>query len=193
MNRSMADLIGFDNFLNESAPFVPEEHEVVWKMDRHYPDFAFGNNKTSPCVLPRFWDESGSLVKQGANTDEFSATFDKLSSSSSCYDSDFDQVGRIELNHVSYLTFNSTAIPKPLASFLIGRDSFRNLPLCKIDCGNGSQVFSISSNTCIVLPFLCSTSTGSVSINPHKLPSMLWQTSANRFANVLELMAKKIS
>jgi len=89
---SMADLIGFDGYLNESTPFLPEEHEVVWKTERHYPDFAFGNTKTSTCVLPRFWDESGSLVKQGANSDEFSATFDKLSSESSCYDSDFDQV-----------------------------------------------------------------------------------------------------
>jgi alpha-1,3-glucan synthase len=98
----MADLIGFDGYMNESTPFLPEEHEVSWKTDRHYPDFAFGNTKTSTCVLPRFWDESGSLVKPGAHSDNFSATFDKLSSlssSSGCYDSDFDQVGDIELVH----------------------------------------------------------------------------------------------
>jgi alpha-1,3-glucan synthase len=95
INFSMADLIGFDGFLNESTPFEPEEHEVSWKSDRRYPDFAFSNNKTSTCVLPRFWDEIGSLVKIEAGPDEFSVAFDKLSSSSSssgCYDSDFDQV-----------------------------------------------------------------------------------------------------
>lgn len=89
----MADLIGFDGFLNESTPFVPEEHEVMWKTERRYPDFAFGNTKTSTCELPRFWDESGSLVEKEVNSDNFSATFNDLSSLGSCFDSDFDQVG----------------------------------------------------------------------------------------------------
>jgi alpha-1,3-glucan synthase len=93
----MADLIGFDGFMNESTPFDPGEHKVSWKNDRRYPDFAFSNDKTSTCVLPRFWDESGSLVKTGAGTDEFSVAFDKLSSSSSCYDSDFDQVSHLQV------------------------------------------------------------------------------------------------
>lgn len=189
----MADLIGFDGFLNESTPFDPEEHKVAWKTDRHYPDFAFGNTKTSTCVLPRFWDESGSLVKAGANTDEFSATFDKhssLSSSSGCYDSDFDQVGHIETFYAPYLTPDSTAIPKPSVFSLIGRGSSRNSHLCKTDCVSGSHRSLINSSICIVLPFPCSTSTASVSTNPLKLPLMRWQTSANPSANVLETMAK---
>lgn len=87
---SMADLIGFDGYLNESTPFLPEEHQVMWKTERQYPDFAFGNTKTSPCELPRFWDESGSQVQK-----DFSTTFNNLSSLSNCFDSDFDQVGSI--------------------------------------------------------------------------------------------------
>ena len=90
---SMADLIGFDGFLNESTPFDPKEHQVIWKTERQYPDFAFGNTKTSTCELPRFWDESGSLVHKGANSDKFSKIFNDLSSLGSCFDSDFDQVG----------------------------------------------------------------------------------------------------
>ncbi|KAH0142689.1 putative alpha 1,3 glucan synthase, partial [Aureobasidium melanogenum] len=42
---TMADLIGFDGYLNESTPFLPEEHQVMWKTERQYPDFAFGNTK----------------------------------------------------------------------------------------------------------------------------------------------------
>ncbi|KAG9926214.1 putative alpha 1,3 glucan synthase, partial [Aureobasidium melanogenum] len=93
---TMADLIGFDGYLNESTPFLPEEHQVIWKTERQYPDFAFGNTKTSPCELPRFWDESGSQVQKGAHSDNFSTTFDTLSSLSSCFDSDFDQYGDTE-------------------------------------------------------------------------------------------------
>jgi hypothetical protein len=192
----MADLIGFDKYLNESTPFLPEEHEVAWKTDRHYPDFAFGNTKTSTCVLPRFWDESGSLVKAGTNTDEFSATFDKLSSlssSSGCYDSDFDQVSHIEFVNARYLTTNSTAIPKPLVFSLTGRDNFRSSHLYKTGCVSGNHRSSTNSSTCIVLPFPCSTSMASVSINPPKLPLMRWRTSANLSANALGRMAKTTS
>ncbi|THX82417.1 putative alpha 1,3 glucan synthase [Aureobasidium pullulans] len=94
---TMADLIGFDGFLNESTPFRPEEHEVKWKSDRQYPDFAFGNTKTSTCKLPRFWDDSGRAVMTGAGDANISsAVFDKLSSQTECYDSDFDQYGDTE-------------------------------------------------------------------------------------------------
>ncbi|KAH0360816.1 putative alpha 1,3 glucan synthase, partial [Aureobasidium melanogenum] len=94
---TMADLIGFDGYLNESTPFLPEEHQVVWKTERHYPDFAFGNTKTSPCELPRFWDESGSQIQAEANSDnEFSEAFSNLTLLGSCFDSDFDQYGDTE-------------------------------------------------------------------------------------------------
>lgn len=168
----MADLIGFDGYLNESTPFLPEEHEVVWKTDRHYPDFAFGNTKTSTCVLPRFWDESGSQVKQGADTDKFSATFDKLSSESSCYDSDFDQVRHTKSGHNLSLIFSSTVIPKPLAFSPTGKDNFQNSLLYKTDCVSGSHQSLTNSSTCIVSPFPCSISMDSVLINPRKRPSM---------------------
>ncbi|KAG9942709.1 putative alpha 1,3 glucan synthase, partial [Aureobasidium melanogenum] len=93
---TMADLIGFDGYLNESTPFLPEEHQVVWKTERQYPDFEFGNTRISPCELPRFWDESGSQVQTHDNSDEFSYTFDNLTSLGSCFDSDFDQYGDTE-------------------------------------------------------------------------------------------------
>jgi alpha-1,3-glucan synthase len=34
---TMADLIGFDGFLNASAPFNIDEYEVVWKMPEYVP------------------------------------------------------------------------------------------------------------------------------------------------------------
>ncbi|KAG9697868.1 putative alpha 1,3 glucan synthase, partial [Aureobasidium melanogenum] len=95
-SATMADLIGFDGYLNESTPFLPEEHQVVWKTERQYPDFEFGNTRISPCELPRFWDESGSQVQTHDNSDEFSYTFDNLTSLGSCFDSDFDQYGDTE-------------------------------------------------------------------------------------------------
>jgi len=101
---SMADLIGFDGFLNESTPFVPEEHEVMWKSDRQYPDFAFGNTKTSTCKLPRFWDDSGRAVMTGAGDANISSgVFDKLSSQTECYNSDFDQVSWPQVVLILYI------------------------------------------------------------------------------------------
>ena len=85
----MGDLIGFEGYLNESTPFEPQEHNALWKTDRQYLDFSIGNTKLSTCEYPRFWNESGGRVLQGANTDDFSKNFDELKG---CYDSDFDQV-----------------------------------------------------------------------------------------------------
>jgi hypothetical protein len=97
----LADLIGFDGYLNQSAPFLPEEHQVVWKSERRYPDFSFNNDKPSACTYPRFWDDSGSEVLKNAGSDNFSKTFDKLET---CYDSEFDQVGRLVIFvHLSML------------------------------------------------------------------------------------------
>jgi alpha-1,3-glucan synthase len=80
----MGDLIGFEGFLNETAPFRPEEHKVQWKSSRQYTDFSFGNNYKETCEYPRFWNESGLPVLKDSNE-----VFAKLVG---CYDSEFDQV-----------------------------------------------------------------------------------------------------
>ncbi len=77
----MGDLIGFDGYLNETTPFSLKEHEVVWKSDRRYMDFDFGNNYNATCQYPRFWLETGKPVGS-----------DVLDRMVGCYDSDFDQV-----------------------------------------------------------------------------------------------------
>ncbi|KAI4941950.1 hypothetical protein J4E91_010500 [Alternaria rosae] len=85
---TMGDLIGFDGFLNETAPFRPEEHKVQWKSNRQYLDFSFGNKYNDTCTYPNFWNESGQPVLK--DSDE---TFSRLVG---CYDSEFDQYGDTE-------------------------------------------------------------------------------------------------
>ncbi len=80
----MGNLIGFEGFLNATAPFRPAEHKAQWKSDRHYVDFSFGNTYNTTCEYPRFWNESGLRVLKGDD-----ATFSQLNG---CYDSEFDQV-----------------------------------------------------------------------------------------------------
>ncbi|PYH89079.1 alpha-1,3-glucan synthase [Aspergillus ellipticus CBS 707.79] len=82
---TMGDLIGFDGYLNTTAPFTVKEHQVVWKSDRQYVDFRFGNTYNDTCDYPRFWFENGYPVQQSVD--------DSLVG---CYDSDFDQYGDVE-------------------------------------------------------------------------------------------------
>lgn len=82
---TMGDLIGFDGYLNESAPFKLDEYNVVWKTSRQYHDFQFGNTYNQTCDYPRFWNETGFPVDQSVR--------DSLHG---CYDSDFDQYGDTE-------------------------------------------------------------------------------------------------
>lgn len=82
----MGDLLGFEGYLNETAPFAPEEHKVVWKSSRRYLDFDIGTEYNKTCNLPRFWNETGERVEQ-VWLDEFGG----------CYDSEFDQVLDIAL------------------------------------------------------------------------------------------------
>jgi alpha-1,3-glucan synthase len=78
----MSDLIGFKGFLNESTPFREEEHEVLWKSSRIYPDFNIGNTYNETCDFPEFWFEDGTtIIPPGLK---------------GCYDSDFDQFGDVE-------------------------------------------------------------------------------------------------
>ena len=78
---SMGDLLGFEGFLNESTPFAPEEHKVVWKTSRRYLDFDVSDSYNETCSFPRFWNETGYPIDQ-IYVDEFKG----------CYNSDFDQV-----------------------------------------------------------------------------------------------------
>lgn len=131
----MADLIGFEGFLNETAPFQPEEYDVTWKTDRNYSDFTFNNVRKDSCEYPRFWNLTGERVLKG--TAETAGTgFDNLVG---CYDSEFDQVRLRNAGHCKcyQLTVHSTAIPKPLVSGPIGNVSSPSLLLCKIACENG--------------------------------------------------------
>ncbi|KAK3384909.1 alpha-1,3-glucan synthase [Podospora didyma] len=82
---TMGDLLGFEGYLNESAPFLPKEHKVVWKTDRRYLDFDIGNEYNETCTFPRFWNETGYPIDE-IYVSEFSG----------CYDSDFDQFGDTE-------------------------------------------------------------------------------------------------
>lgn len=47
-------LWGFEGFLNASAPFLPQEHKVLYKTKREYDDFKFENNYKADCTHLRF-------------------------------------------------------------------------------------------------------------------------------------------
>jgi alpha-1,3-glucan synthase len=79
---TLSDLLGFEGYLNASAPFKPAEHNVVWKTDRRYYDFKIGDKYNETCdSFPRFWNETGYEVDQWVY-DQFKG----------CYDGEFDQV-----------------------------------------------------------------------------------------------------
>lgn len=78
---TLGDLLGFEGYLNESAPFKPEEHKVVWKSERRYLDFSIGETYNETCEFPRFWNETGYPVD-----DDVNQMF------KGCYDGEFDQV-----------------------------------------------------------------------------------------------------
>ncbi|PYH45918.1 alpha-1,3-glucan synthase [Aspergillus saccharolyticus JOP 1030-1] len=82
---TMGDLIGFQGYLNTTAPFTVKEHQVEWKTARRYVDFDIGNSYNETCDYPRFWYENGYPVQKTV-TDSLVG----------CYDSDFDQYGDIE-------------------------------------------------------------------------------------------------
>ncbi|KAJ7219301.1 modular protein with glycoside hydrolase family 13 and glycosyltransferase family 5 domains, partial [Mycena pura] len=85
---TMADLIGFDGFLNESTPFDLAEHNAVWKNPKYIPwnfteyrDFSLINERNTSCVMPDFWNEDGTRI---------------LLDTDGCLESDFDQYGDME-------------------------------------------------------------------------------------------------
>ncbi|PYH83359.1 alpha-1,3-glucan synthase [Aspergillus uvarum CBS 121591] len=81
---TMGDLIGFQGYLNRSAPINPNEYDYVWKYDRQYWDFQPGNEVEAECPweYPRFWDDDGT----GLTTTTLGA---------SCRNSEFDQYGEV--------------------------------------------------------------------------------------------------
>ena len=79
----MGDLIGFEGYLNTSTPFDKNEHNALWKSDRQYLDFKFGNNELGKCEYPRFYGDDGMEVTN--------LTTELVG----CRDSEFDQYGEI--------------------------------------------------------------------------------------------------
>jgi len=82
---TLGDLIGFEGYLNETAPFTLKEHKVQYKSDRRYLDFEFGNNYNATCEYPTFYNETGYVIDRQYK--------DQMVG---CYDSDFDQYGDTE-------------------------------------------------------------------------------------------------
>ncbi|KAI9766186.1 MAG: Cell wall alpha-1,3-glucan synthase ags1 [Geoglossum simile] len=79
---TLGDLLGFDGFLNASAPFKQSEYKVQYKTSRAYNDFRPGSEYLPRCSYPRFWGIDG-LPLGKKITDTFKG----------CYDSEFDQYG----------------------------------------------------------------------------------------------------
>ncbi|KAK4539476.1 hypothetical protein LTR36_010912 [Oleoguttula mirabilis] len=86
---TMADLIGFQGYLNETTPFNPKEYRVEYKSNQTYLDFSFGNTYNSTCEYPMFWNESGNKVLKDPTNGNFSELV-------GCYSSEFDQYGDTE-------------------------------------------------------------------------------------------------
>ncbi|KAJ5153544.1 uncharacterized protein N7482_010022 [Penicillium canariense] len=85
---TMADLLGFEGFLNSSAPLNPLEYRTIWKGDRKYFDFVPSDHYKERCTYPTFYTAEGEPILNGS--DPF---FDALRG---CYDSEFDQYGAID-------------------------------------------------------------------------------------------------
>lgn len=82
---TMGDLLGFEGYLNETAPFETKEHKVSWKSDKRYYDFEVSDVYNETCAYPRFWLESGYPVGE-----------DVMSQLKGCYAGEFDQYGDTE-------------------------------------------------------------------------------------------------
>jgi alpha-1,3-glucan synthase len=108
----MGDLIGFENFLNTTTPFISKEHKAIYKTHSTYADFKIGNNYNASCEYPRFWNSSGQRVLKGSD-----AVFSQLTG---CYDSEFDQV--------IFLTLSGHPITLTCVSQYGDTEAFGNFP-----------------------------------------------------------------
>ena len=79
----MADLLGFEGFLNSTAPLNPLEYKTVWKGDQQYFDFTPSNQYKEQCKYPTFYGETGVPISNASDP--------LLSQLKGCYDSEFDQ------------------------------------------------------------------------------------------------------
>ena len=79
---TMGDLVGFEGYLNESAPFNWHEYDYVWKTDRRYHDFQPGSAENLSCQYPPMYEETGLLIGT-----------DVSSKMDGCRESEFDQYG----------------------------------------------------------------------------------------------------
>ncbi|THG99779.1 hypothetical protein EW026_g2645 [Hermanssonia centrifuga] len=86
---TMADLVGFQGYLNTSAPFDLNEHNGVWKHPTYIPwgfdeykDFVIDNTWNTSCQLPPLWINDGTVEDPGWG--------------GGCKQSDFDQYGDME-------------------------------------------------------------------------------------------------
>ncbi|KAF2402249.1 hypothetical protein EJ06DRAFT_520290 [Trichodelitschia bisporula] len=76
----MGDLVGFEGYLNEGAPFSFKEHKHVWKSVRRYWDFKL-SEKVVDCTPPRFWTDKGyGDVASFGNCPEWQKKISKFSS-----------------------------------------------------------------------------------------------------------------
>ncbi|KIY43381.1 glycoside hydrolase family 13 and glycosyltransferase family 5 protein [Fistulina hepatica ATCC 64428] len=85
---TMSDLIGFEGYLNTSAPFSLDEYDAVWKKPNYMPwnfteykDFDIHDDRNMSCKLPTMWEDDGTVVTVETN---------------GCKASDFDQYGDME-------------------------------------------------------------------------------------------------
>jgi alpha-1,3-glucan synthase len=78
---TMTDLIGFEEYLNETTPFNIHEYNYVWKTEERYHDFAPGNEWNASCRWPRIWGQDGFPLAQ-----------DIKDQMVGCKNSEFDQV-----------------------------------------------------------------------------------------------------
>ncbi|KAK4971939.1 hypothetical protein LTR66_011355, partial [Elasticomyces elasticus] len=83
---TMSDLVAFQGYLNSSTPWRFNEHNALWKGDREYADWKFGNDWEEACSYPypRFWDQGGHYIN-----DNFTQAM------VGCRDSEFNQYGDV--------------------------------------------------------------------------------------------------
>ncbi|KAJ8584921.1 glycoside hydrolase family 13/glycosyltransferase family 5 protein [Rhizopogon salebrosus TDB-379] len=86
---TLSDLLGFEGFLNVSAPFTLNEYSAVYKDSNYLPwgfseyaDFTVINERNTSCQLPVFWQDDG--------------TIQPITGYDGCMESDFDQYGDME-------------------------------------------------------------------------------------------------
>ena len=141
----MGDLIGFEGYLNTSTPFQNTEHNALWKSDRRYHDFSFGNNELAKCEYPRFYGDDGLEVTN--------LTTELVG----CRDSEFDQYGEIAGKHGHLYERKGVddVIQQLLETTLSGNDKYQSSLLCKIAYGNGARTFCLRSSTSLALRLPC--------------------------------------